>query len=133
MLVAEDRDPFAHNPTGLVPQFRGVPVSVSEVGFTPGKDATSVRAFDTIESRRGYSGLYQFGASYNPGKFTTVSSVTQSGNYVLHLLANQALWRLDPNGAKGLDGKLPTTAAQATSTATTLCSRRAFDSMNRFP
>jgi carbohydrate-selective porin OprB len=42
MVLAEDRNPFAHNPTGLVPQFRGAPVSVSEIGFTPGKKASSV-------------------------------------------------------------------------------------------
>jgi len=105
MVEAEDREPFAHNPTGLVPQFRGVPVSISEIGFTPGKNASSVRAFDTVESRKGYSGLYQFGASYNPGKFTRpFSTGTQSGNYVLFWMASQALWRVDPKGAKGLDG-----------------------------
>ena len=60
MVEAEDREPFAHNQTGLVPQFRGVPVSISEIGFTPGKKASSVRAFDNVESRKGYSGLYQF-------------------------------------------------------------------------
>ncbi len=103
MALAEDRDPFSHNPTGLVPQFRGVPVSVSEIGFTPGKKATSVRAFDTVESRKGYSGLYQFGASYNPGKFTTSSSAIRSGNYLLYWMASQVLWRIDPKEAKGLD------------------------------
>jgi porin len=105
MVEAEDRDPFAHNPTGFVPQFRGVPVSISEIGFTPGREASSVRAFDTVESRKGYSGLYQFGASYNPGKFTKpFSTQTQSGNYLLYVMASQALWRVDPRGAKGLDG-----------------------------
>ncbi len=69
MVEAEDREPFAHNPTGFVPQFRGVPVSISEIGFTPGKKASSVRAFDNVETRKGYSGLYQFVASYNPGRF----------------------------------------------------------------
>jgi carbohydrate-selective porin OprB len=104
MVEAEDRNPFAHNPTGLVPQFRGVPVSVSEIGFAPGKMATSVRAFDTVESRKGYSGLYQFGASYNPGKFTTRSStVPLSGNYLLYWMASQAIWRVDRKEAKGLD------------------------------
>jgi carbohydrate-selective porin OprB len=104
MVLAEDRNPFAHNPTGLVPQFRGAPVSVSEIGFTPGKKASSVRAFDNVETRKGYSGLYQFGASYNPGKFTTAtSSASRSGNYLLYWMASQALWRVDPKGAKGLD------------------------------
>lgn len=104
MVEAEDRIPFAHNPTGLVPQFRGVPVSISEIGFTPGKRASSVRAFDNVESRKGYSGLYQFGASYNPGKFTTAASTKPtSGNYLLYWMASQGLWRVDPKGGKGLD------------------------------
>jgi hypothetical protein len=55
MVEAEDREPFAHNQTGFVPQFRAAPASISEIGFTPGKKATSVRAFDTVESRKGYS------------------------------------------------------------------------------
>jgi len=104
MVEAEDRDPFGHSPTGLVPQFRGVPISISEIGFAPGKKATTVRAFDTVESRKGYSGLYQFGASYNPRKFTTASGVPQSGDYLLYWMASQAIWRVDPKGAKGLDG-----------------------------
>jgi porin len=104
MVLVGDRAPFSHNPTGLVPQFRGDPVSVSEIGFTPGKKASSVRAFDNVESRKGYSGLYQFGASYNPGKFTSPTSATpRSGNYLLYWMASQALWRVDPKGAKGLD------------------------------
>lgn len=105
MVEAEDREPFAHNPTGLVPQFRGVPVSISEIGFTPGKNAASVRAFDNVESRKGYSGLYQFGASYNPGKFTgPTSAAPRSEDCLLYAMASQALWRIDPKGAKGLDG-----------------------------
>jgi carbohydrate-selective porin OprB len=104
MVLAEDRSPFAHNPTGLVPQFRGAPVSVSEIGFTPGKEASSVRAFDNVETREGYSGLYQFGAAYNPEKFTpATNSASRSGNYLLYWMASQALWRVDPKEAKGLD------------------------------
>jgi carbohydrate-selective porin OprB len=106
MVEVGDREPFAHNPTGLVPQFRGVPVSISEVGFAPGKKATGVRAFDSVEGRKGFSGLYQFGAAYNPGKFTTSSGTMESGNYLLYWMANQALWRLDPSRSKGLDGTL---------------------------
>jgi porin len=79
-------------------------VSVSEIGFTPGKKASAVRAFDNVESRKGYSGLYQFGASYNPGKFTSpASAIPRSGNYLLYWMASQALWRVDPKEAKGLD------------------------------
>jgi carbohydrate-selective porin OprB len=82
-------------------------VSVSEIGFTPGKKASSVRAFDNVETRKGYSGLYQFGASYNPGKFTVPTRATpRSGNYLLYWKANQSLWRLDRTKAKGLDGTI---------------------------
>src|ERR1700737_4864726 len=104
MVLAAVRSPFSQNPTGLVPQFNGTPMSVSEIGFTPGKEASSVRAFDNVENRKGYSGLYQFGASYNPGKFTSPTSATRrSGHYLLHWMASQALWRGDPKEAKGLD------------------------------
>src|SRR5271170_6889533 len=104
MVEAEDRDPYAHSLTGVVPQFRGVPVSLSEIGFTPGKKASSVRSSGTVESRKGYSGLYQFGASYNPGKFTTPASTTpRFGNYLLYWMAGQALWRVGPSRGKGLD------------------------------
>lgn len=104
MVAAAVSSPFSQNPTGLVPQFNGTPVSTSEIGFTPGKKASSVRAFDNVESRKGYSGLYQFGASYNPGKFPNpVGTKSNSGNFLLYWMASQALWRSDPKGGKGLD------------------------------
>jgi porin len=107
MVMAGDPSPLTGNPTGLVPQFRGNPVVVSEIGFTPGQNATSVRAFDDVESRKGYSGLYQFGAAYNPGDFTAPMSPTPvSGNYLLYWKASQALWRVDPKEARGLDATL---------------------------
>jgi hypothetical protein len=104
MVMAAVGSPFSQNPTGLVPQFNGIPVSTSEIGFTPGRKASSMRAFDNVEGRRGYSGLYQFGASYNPGRFTSPTSATpRSGNYLLYWMASQALWRVDPKEGKGLD------------------------------
>jgi porin len=104
MVAAAVGLPFAQNPTGLVPQFNGIPLSTSEIGFTPGRNASSVRAFDNVQGRRGYSGLYQFGASYNPGRFPSPTSATpRSGNYLLYWMASQALWRLDSHEGKGLD------------------------------
>jgi porin len=80
---------------------------VSEIGFTPGKKASAVRAFDNVKSRKGYSGFYRFGASYNPGKFTRPASTTpNAGNYLLYWMASQALWRIHRNEAKGLDATL---------------------------
>jgi porin len=107
MVLAGVRTPYSQNSTGLVPQFNGTPVSVSETGFSPGKRASSVRAFDNVESRKGYSGLYQFGAAYNPAKFPLPTTATpRSGNYLLYWMASQALWRVDPHEAKGLDGTI---------------------------
>jgi porin len=104
MVFSQDRSPFSNNPTGLVPQFRGAPVVCSEIGITLGQKASSVRAFDDVESRKGYSGLYALGAVYNAGEFMTPTSATpQSGNYLLYLKASQALWRVNPQEARGLD------------------------------
>jgi porin len=107
MVMAGVQSPFSQNPTGLVPQFNGVPVSASEIGFTPGAKTSSVRAFDSVDSRKGYSDLYQFGASYNPGKFAAPTSMTRrAGNYLLYWMASHALWRVDRTEAKGLDATL---------------------------
>jgi porin len=107
MVMAGDPSPLTSNPTGLVPTFRGNPVVVSEIGFTPGQNATSVSVVDDAASRKGYSGLYQFGAAYNPGAFTAPLSPTPvSGNYLLYWKASQALWRADPKEARGLDAVL---------------------------
>ena len=103
MVAAAVKEPFAINSTGLVPQFRGGPASVYEIGFTPGQKASSVRAFDNVETRKGYSGLYQFGASYNPTTFPTATGEKRSGNYLLYWMASQALWRVDRKESKGLD------------------------------
>jgi porin len=103
IVLAGDRIAFFHNPTGLVPQFRGAPVSVSEIGFTPGKKTLAMRPADDVSTRKGYSGMYKFGASFNPGKFTTSTGSTRSGNYLMYWMASQALWRLDPKEGKGLD------------------------------
>jgi carbohydrate-selective porin OprB len=104
MVLASDRTPFSNNPTGLVPQFRDDPVVVSEIGYTPGQKASGVRAVDDVESRKGYSGLYVFGAAYNPGEFVApASGRTRSGNYLLYWQASQAIWRVDPQDSRGLD------------------------------
>jgi carbohydrate-selective porin OprB len=104
MVLGAESDPYAHNPTGLVPQFRENAMSVSEIGFTPEKKASSMRAFDNVESRKGYSGLYQFGAAYNPAAFTNSTGTrARSGNYLLYWMATQALWRVDREQSRGLD------------------------------
>jgi len=107
VVLSQDRLPYSNNQTGLVPYFHGPPVSVSEIGFTPGKSASSIAPADSVASRKGYTGVYRFGASYNPGKFTVPGSATpQPGNYLLYWIASQALWRTDPKEAKGLNATL---------------------------
>jgi porin len=82
-------------------------MSVSEVGFTPGKKASSVRASGNADGRKGYAGLYQFGAAYNPARFIDpAGDLTRRGNYLLYWMASQALWRVGRERAKGLDATL---------------------------
>ena len=85
MVFAADRAPYAHNPTGFVPQFHGDPMSVSEIGYSPGRRVSAVRAQDNVEARKGYAGLYRFGGTYNPGMFeSTLSNKPVSGNYPIY-------------------------------------------------
>jgi hypothetical protein len=57
-----------------------------------------------VETRKGYSGLYQFGGTWNPETFSnSLNGRSRSGNHLLYGMASQALWRTDPTEAKGLD------------------------------
>ncbi len=106
-VLSVDRLPFSNNQTGLVPQFHGPPVSVSEIAFTPGRDATALAQPDNTASRKGYTGVYRFGASYNPARFAVpLSATTRSGNYLIYAIASQSIWRADRDGEKGLDATL---------------------------
>ena len=67
-----------------------------------------MRAFDDVEGREGILRALSVRRSYNPGKFISPAStkLQQSGNYLLYWMASQALWRVNPEEAKGLDGTL---------------------------
>ncbi len=104
MVYAADRFPYRHNQTGLVPDFRGAASDVAEIGWSPGQPATKVRAFATVAQRKGYSGLYQLGSAYNPGKFqSTEPAKTVGGNYLIYLMGSQAVWRTAPHSGTGVD------------------------------
>ncbi len=104
MVFAADRVPYAHNETGLVPQFRGAAASAYEAGYVPGKRSSALKPQDTVESRRGYPGLYRVGATFNPGKFLSSSSaVPVSGNYLIYGSANQAIYRRARVAGQGID------------------------------
>ncbi|MGA2850337.1 MAG: carbohydrate porin [Terracidiphilus sp.] len=107
IVFAADRYPYSHNFIGLVPQFRGAVMNVSEIGFSPGLKSTAVRGFDNVGTRNGYSGLYKFGGAYNPGKFAIPDQSTpRAGNYLLYWMANQAIWRRDKTESKGIDATI---------------------------
>jgi porin len=104
MVSAAVRNPYDYNPTGFVPQFRGNAMSLSEIGYNPDRQASVIRARDNVEARKGYAGLYRFGAAYNPGKFASTSSNKPvSGNYLIYGTASQALYRTDPDTDRGID------------------------------
>ena len=104
-------------------------MSVSEIGLSPGKKASSVHSFDNVESRKGYSGLYRFGVAYNPATFTnSTARRSRFGNYLLYGMATQALWRMDRSEAKGLDA----TAAADWSPADVNLNNRALTAGLRF-
>ena len=104
MVYAADRLPFAHNLTGLVPDFRSAVSSASEIGWSPGKKAYTLLPQDSVEDRKGYAGLYQFGAVFNPGKFRSARpNGNVSGDYLLYGMLNQAVYRTSSNSDRGLD------------------------------
>ena len=106
-VLSVDRLPYSNNQTGLVPQFHGPPVSVSEIAFTPGRDATALAQPDNTASRKGYSGVYRLGASYNPARFAVpFSALPRSGNYLFYAIASQSLWRPDRLSDRGLDATM---------------------------
>jgi porin len=104
MVFAAERAPYAHNPTGFVSQFHGDPMSVSDIGYSPGRRVSAVRTQDNVEARKDYAGLYRFGGSYNPGMFASTSSNKPvSGNYLIYGMASQALYRTRPDTDRGID------------------------------
>ncbi len=104
IIFAADRSPYMHNPSGLVPQFRGAPASAYELGFAPGNKGSPLKPQDTVESRTGYSGLFRVGATFNPDKFVSASSVAPvAGNYLIYGSANQVLFRKEADTDKGID------------------------------
>ena len=104
IVFAADPVPYTHNTTGLVPQFRGVAASAYEVGYVPGKKSSELKPQDTVEARRGYSGLYRVGATYNPRDFISTLSVTPvPGNYLIYGSANQAIYRRSSETDQGID------------------------------
>jgi hypothetical protein len=122
MVMASVRSPFSQNPTGLVPQFNGTPVSVSEIGFTPGQNRppcgpsiTSRAARDTPASTSSApptipKSLRRRRVRHH-GRATTFCIGWRARLFGAWTRKKQRVWMR----------RLPTTGAHPTSTETTLC------------
>ena len=114
MVYAADRLPYAHNLTGLVPDFLGAASSASEIGWSPGRKAYTLHPQDSVEDRKGYAGLYQLGVVWNPGKSrSTGPTGLVGGNYLVYGMLNQAVYRIErgprsrPDSRRGLESVRP--------------------------
>ena len=96
--LSGNRDPYEQDPTGFHFKIADTPVFVYEAGYlvdplnTNGSDAKS------------YPGTYKFGAAYNGGKFLDpITDKYSPGNYLIYVMANQAVYRASPGSNRGLD------------------------------
>ncbi|PYX83569.1 MAG: hypothetical protein DMG70_09845 [Acidobacteria bacterium] len=99
-VLAGNRNPYADDPTGFGFVRRDSPVVVSEIGYLTISPVLQASSF----SRKLYPGKCKFGSCYNVGDF--VDPVTQAkrrGNYLLYLMANQAVYRKEVGSNRGLD------------------------------
>ena len=104
IVFAADHTPYTHNPTGLVPQFRGAAASAYEVGVVTGNKGSAFKPQDTVESRKGYSGLFRLGSVVNPDSGVSASSaIPVPGSYLIYGSANQALFRTSAGTDQGID------------------------------
>jgi porin len=129
MVLAGVRSPFSQNPTGLVPQFNGTPVSVSEIGFTPGKrrrpcepSTPSTAATDTPASISSAPPTTPKSSRHRRARHHDRGTTSCTG-WRARLCGEwtrtkQEVWMR----------RWRTTGAQRTSTATTRCSRRGYAS-----
>ena len=101
---AADRLPYAHNRTGLVPDFRGAASFASEIGSAPGRRAYRLLPQDSVEDRTGFAGLYKFGVVVKSWQVSLVSTSAQVSNkYLLYGMLNQAVYRTSRESSRGLD------------------------------
>ncbi|TCK75748.1 carbohydrate porin [Acidipila rosea] len=111
MVESQDHHPYRDNPTGFTPKFAG-PMLNSEVGYihdapAPPESTKTLGPEPWVKKSGLYPATYKFGSSYNPHNFTDpLTHITTPGNYVLYLMANQAIYRVGANGVdatRGLD------------------------------
>jgi porin len=95
-VFSGNRNPYQDDVNGVHFRFKDNPSIATEAGylFDPTKSKT----------RKTYPGSYKFGATINPGPFSTIATGARSnGNYLLYFMANQAVYRPEAGSDRGLD------------------------------
>lgn len=101
-IFSGNRNPYVQDPTGLEFKIRNSPVIAAEVGYLI--EATTDPEKRLPRRRKLYPGVYRFGGVYNPGNFTNpLTRLNSKGNYLIYLLAAQAVYRAQPGSDGGLD------------------------------
>lgn len=100
-ILAGNRNPYQQDTNGFHFAIDNSGVGVSEVGFLV--DPMNASASETSD-RKSYPGLYRVGSVYNGGSFADpVTGLLTSGNYLIYVMANQAVYRPDAGSSRGLD------------------------------
>jgi porin len=100
-ILAGNRNPYEQDTNGFHFAIDNSGVGVSEVGFLV--DPSNASDSSTSD-RKSYPGLYRVGSVYNGGRFADpVTGLLTSGNYLIYVMANQAVYRPDAGSNRGLD------------------------------
>src|SRR5580698_4906861 len=95
-IFSGNRNPYHDDISGVNFKFKDNPVIATEAGYLVDPTSSS--------TAKAYPGTYRFGATTNPGPFPNiVTGRESSGNYLLYLMANQAVYRPEAGSDRGLD------------------------------
>jgi porin len=98
-ILSGNRNPYVQDSTGVHFKIADTPVFVDEAGYLvdpPNGNGSGSAKF--------YPGMYKVGAAYNGGKFLDpITNRYSSGNYLIYVMANQAVYRPEPGTNRGLD------------------------------
>jgi porin len=100
-ILAGNRNPYQQDTNGFHFAIDNSGVGVSEVGFLVDPSNSSD---NTSSDHKSYPGLYRVGSVYNGGRFADpVTGLLTSGNYLIYVMANQAVYRPEAGSNRGLD------------------------------
>ncbi len=95
-IFSGNRNPYQDDTNGFHLRFKDSPVVTTEIGYSfEPKSASGVKS---------WPGTYKFGATINPGQFSSIVTGVQSKtNYLLYVMANQRIYRPDAGSDRRLD------------------------------